>query len=135
MFQDFDITKNQHVTKHQFLRTLGQLGVTTDWGTLTNKLWTFFWKHIWIKEMLMRSITLISKKYSLSFDFCNDIDSPEQLFGVGKLSGLFIGRGYNHSFDYYPAWDIPKTKTKNYRNWYQKGCSKSLKPLIDKNIK
>lgn len=22
MFQDFDITKNQHVTKHQFLRTL-----------------------------------------------------------------------------------------------------------------
>jgi len=27
------------------------------------------------------------------FDFCNDIDSPEQLFGVG--------RGYNHSFDYY----------------------------------
>ena len=30
MFQDFDITKNQHVTKHQFLRTLGQLGVTTD---------------------------------------------------------------------------------------------------------
>jgi len=23
MFQDFDITKNQHVTKHQFLRTLG----------------------------------------------------------------------------------------------------------------
>jgi len=28
------------------------------------------------------------------FDFCNDIDSPEQLFGVG--------RGYNHSFNYYP---------------------------------
>ena len=28
------------------------------------------------------------------FDFCNDVDSPEQLFGVG--------RGYNHSFDYYP---------------------------------
>lgn len=27
MFQDFDITRNQHVTKHQFLRTLGQLGV------------------------------------------------------------------------------------------------------------
>ena len=23
MFQDFDITRNQHVTKHQFLRTLG----------------------------------------------------------------------------------------------------------------
>jgi len=28
------------------------------------------------------------------FDFCNDVDSPEMLFGVG--------RGYNHSFDYYP---------------------------------
>jgi hypothetical protein len=28
------------------------------------------------------------------FDFVSDIDSPESLFGVG--------RGYNHSFDYYP---------------------------------
>ena len=28
------------------------------------------------------------------FDFCNDIDAPEQIFGVG--------RGYNHSFNYYP---------------------------------
>ena len=28
------------------------------------------------------------------FDFCNDVDSPEQLFGVG--------RGFNHSFNYYP---------------------------------
>lgn len=28
------------------------------------------------------------------FDFCNDVDSAEQLFSVG--------RGYNHSFDYYP---------------------------------
>lgn len=30
MFQDFDITKNQHVTKHQFLRTLGLLGVSAS---------------------------------------------------------------------------------------------------------
>jgi hypothetical protein len=43
------------------------------------------------------------------FDFCNDVDGPEQLFGVG--------RGYNHSFDYYPknrprptGFDIKKDK-------------------------
>ena len=27
-------------------------------------------------------------------DFCQDIDSADDLFGVG--------RGWNHSFDYYP---------------------------------
>ena len=27
-------------------------------------------------------------------DFCNDVDSPEDIFGVG--------RDFNHSFQYYP---------------------------------
>ena len=80
MFQDFDITKNQHVTKHQFLRTLGQLGVSAHQEVLNTLL-----------KAYMDKGNTDEVNY---FDFCNDVDSPEQLFGVG--------RGYNHSFDYYP---------------------------------
>jgi Ca2+-binding EF-hand superfamily protein len=80
MFQDFDITKNQHVTKHQFLRTLAQLGVAAEEDVL----------NVLLKVYMDRGNT-DEVNY---FDFCNDIDSPEQLFGVG--------RGFNHSFDYYP---------------------------------
>lgn len=80
MFQDFDITKNQHVTKHQFLRTLGQLGVSTSENILNT-----------LCKAYMDKGNVDEVNY---FDFCNDIDSPEQLFGVG--------RGFNHSFDYYP---------------------------------
>jgi Ca2+-binding EF-hand superfamily protein len=80
MFQDFDITKNQHVTKHQFLRTLGQLGVSASQDTLNILL-----------KIYMDKGNVDEVNY---YDFCNDVDSPEQLFGVG--------RGYNHSFDYYP---------------------------------
>ena len=80
MFQDFDITKNQHVTKHQFLRTLGLLGVSCSENILNTLL-----------KAYMDRGNVDEVNY---FDFCNDIDSPEQLFGVG--------RGYNHSFDYYP---------------------------------
>ena len=80
MFQDFDITKNQHVTKHQFLRTLGLLGVSASEQILNCLL-----------KAYMDRGNVDEVNY---FDFCNDIDSPEQLFGVG--------RGYNHSFDYYP---------------------------------
>ena len=80
MFQDFDITRNQHVTKHQFLRTLGLLGVSADEATLNVLL-----------KAYMDKGNVDEVNY---FDFCNDVDSPEQLFSVG--------RGYNHSFDYYP---------------------------------
>ena len=80
MFQDFDITKNQHVTKHQFLRTLGQLGVSASEPVL----------NILLKAYMDKG-NVDEVNY---FDFCNDVDSPEQLFSVG--------RGYNHSFDYYP---------------------------------
>lgn len=80
MFQDFDITKNQHVTKHQFLRTLGQLGVSTSEDVLNVLL-----------KAYMDKGNVDEVNY---FDFCNDVDSPEQLFGVG--------RGFNHSFNYYP---------------------------------
>jgi len=80
MFQDFDITKNQHVTKHQFLRTLGQLGVSTSEKVLNT-----------LCKAYMDKGNVDEVNY---FDFCNDIDSPEQLFRVG--------RDFNHSFDYYP---------------------------------
>lgn len=77
---DFDITQNQHVTNYQFLRTLAMNGLTC-------------------KEEVMN---MILKHYCDKgnadevnyFDFCNDVDSPESIFGVG--------RGFNHSFDYYP---------------------------------
>jgi Ca2+-binding EF-hand superfamily protein len=80
MFQDFDITRNQHVTKHQFLRTLGLLGVSAPEVVL----------NILLKAYMDKG-NVDEVNY---FDFCNDVDSPEQLFSVG--------RGYNHSFEYYP---------------------------------
>ena len=82
MFHDFDITKNQHVTKHQFLRTLAQLGVSANAGEE-------------VLNVLLKAYMDKGNSDEVNyFDFCNDIDSPEQLFGVG--------RGFNHSFDYYP---------------------------------
>lgn len=80
MFQDFDITKNQHVTKHQFLRILALLGVSASNQVLNTLL-----------KAYMDKGNCDEVNY---FDFCNDVDSPEQLFGVG--------RGYNHSFEYFP---------------------------------
>jgi len=80
MFQDFDITRCQHVTKHQFLRTLEVLGVSATKEVL----------NVLLKAYMDRG-NVGEVNY---FDFCNDIDSAEDLFGVG--------RGFNHSFDYYP---------------------------------
>lgn len=79
MFQDFDITKNGHVTKMQFLRVLAQLGIYAPENVLA----------------------LILKKYmdkgnaeEVNYvDFCNEIDTPEDMFGVG--------RDYNQSFSYF----------------------------------
>ena len=103
MFQDFDITRNQHVTKHQFLRTLGQLGVSASEPVL----------NILLKAYMDRG-NVDEVNY---FDFCNDVDSPEQLFSVG--------RGYNHSFDYYSKMrpritgiDIKKGSTRRCRGYH-----------------
>lgn len=62
------------------MRTLAQLGVDAD-QEITNIL---------LKAYMDRG-NADEVNY---FDFCNDVDSPEQLFGVG--------RGFNHSFNYYP---------------------------------
>lgn len=53
------------------------------------------------------------------FDFCNDIDSPEQLFGVG--------RGYNHSFEYYP-----KTRPRVTGNDIKKDVPDDIEDVIAK---
>ena len=68
------------MTKHQFLRTLDILGVTASEAILNCLL-----------KAYMDKGNVDEVNY---FDFCNDVDSADQLFGVG--------RGYNHSFDYYP---------------------------------
>ena len=68
------------MTKHQFLRTLDILGVTASEMVLNTLL-----------KAYMDRGNVDEVNY---MDFCNDIDSADQLFGVG--------RGYNHSFDYYP---------------------------------
>jgi hypothetical protein len=79
MFMDFDITKNQHVTKHQFLRTLGLLGVSTSEDVLNVLLKAY---------MDMGNVDEVNY-----YDFCEDVDSSGALFKVG--------RDFNHSFDYY----------------------------------
>ena len=63
MFQDFDITNNQHVTKYQFLRTLAQCGLSTSDSTMNLLLKTYCDKG-----------NADEVNY---FDFCNDVDSPE----------------------------------------------------------
>lgn len=79
-FQDFDITRNGHVTKMQFLRVLCQLGVQAP-------------DHI--SNMLLKRYMDKGNADEVNYvDFCNDIDSPQQVFGVG--------RDFNHSFDYFP---------------------------------
>jgi Ca2+-binding EF-hand superfamily protein len=68
------------VTKHQFLRTLGLLGVTAEQVVL----------NILIKAYMdMGNVDEVNY-----YDFCEDIDSGDALFS--------IGRDFNHSFDYYP---------------------------------
>lgn len=77
---DFDITKNQHVTKHQFLRTLDILKVSAP-------------QHV-INVLLKAYMDKGNADEVNYFDFCEDIDSANALFHVG--------RDFNHSFDYYP---------------------------------
>ncbi len=80
MFQDFDITHCSHVTKTQFIRVLNQLGIMVN-------------DHV---------MGLLLKKYMDKgnadevnyFEFCNDVDRPEDMFGAG--------RDFNHSYAYFP---------------------------------
>lgn len=80
MFMDFDITQNQHVTKHQFLRTLQQLGVSTSEDIL----------NVLVKAYMDKG-NVDEVNY---YDFCEDVDNANELFAVG--------RDFNHSFNYFP---------------------------------
>ena len=72
MFMDFDITQNQHVTKHQFLRTLGLLGVSTSEDVLNV-----------LTKAYMDKGNVDEVNY---YDFCEDVDSSDNLFKVGRAS-------------------------------------------------
>ena len=83
MFQDYDKTKSSHVTKTQFVRVLNLLGI----------------------DLSSEVLSLLLKKYMDRgnadevnyFEFINDVDRPEDMFGAG--------RDFNHSYDYFSVTD------------------------------
>lgn len=79
-FQDFDVTSNGHVTKQQFMRVLSQLRIEAP-DHITNL----------VLKRYMDKGNADEVNYA---DFCDEADSPEQVFGVG--------RDFNHSFAYFP---------------------------------
>jgi Ca2+-binding EF-hand superfamily protein len=69
MFQDFDITKNSHVSKIQFMRVLTQLGIMAP-------------DHV-MNLLLKRYMDMGNLDEVNYVDFCKEIDRPEDIFGVG----------------------------------------------------
>jgi len=80
MFQDFDITNCGYVTKSQFVRVLNQLGIMVDQHNMSQLL-----------KLYMDKGNADEVNY---FEFCNDVDKPEDMFGAG--------RDFNHSYAYFP---------------------------------
>jgi len=93
-YQDFDRTKNGHVTKLQFLRVLDLLKINTP-------------EHI-TQEILRRYMDKGNVDEVNYVDFCDDIDGATQLYGVGQE--------HNHSFDYYPKTRPRVSKAEVVRN-------------------
>jgi hypothetical protein len=80
VFQDYDRTKCGHVTKAQFLRVVDLLKISAPEN---------------ITQLVLRRYMDKGNIDEVNYvDFCEDIDSSENLFGVG--------RDFNHSFDYFP---------------------------------
>jgi Ca2+-binding EF-hand superfamily protein len=80
VFQDFDITKNGHVTKQQFLRVVDSLKITAPEA---------------ITQLVLRRYMDKGNVDEVNYvDFCEDVDGSKELFGVG--------RDFNHSFSYFP---------------------------------
>lgn len=93
-FQDFDRTKCGHVSKLQFLRVLDLLKVSVP-------------EHI--AQELLRSYMDKGNTDEVNYaDFCADVDSAKQLYGVGQE--------HNHSFDYYPKTRPRISKAEVVRN-------------------
>jgi hypothetical protein len=64
----------------QFLRVLAQLGIQAPDA---------------IMNIILKNYMDMGNVDEVNYvDFCNDVDSPEDMFGVG--------RDYNQSFQYYP---------------------------------
>ena len=94
IFQDFDITKNGHVTKAQFLRVLDLLKITAPPAEL---------------QVLLRRYMDMGNVDEVNYvDFTNDVDNEVQLFGVG--------RDFNHSFDYFPKTQARTSQAEIVRN-------------------
>ena len=88
-FQDFDITKCGHVTKSQFLRVLTQLGIYAPESVL---------------NLVLRRYMDKGNADEVNYvDFCNEVDTHEGIFGVGRAHG--------QSFDYYPRTQPRKVET------------------------
>ncbi len=86
MFQDFDRTKSGHITKTQFVRVLNQLGIDLSPSVLSMLL-----------KKYMDKGNADEVNY---FEFINDVDRPENIFGAG--------RDFNHSYDYFSVTDPRK---------------------------
>ena len=93
-FQDFDRTKNGHVTKLQFLRVLDLLRISASEAVL---------QELCRKYMDKGNVDEVNY-----VDFCEDIDGATQLYGVGQE--------HNHSFDYYPKTRPRVSKAEVVRN-------------------
>ena len=94
VFQDYDITRNGHVTKEQFLRVLDLLRISAP-------------QHI-LQNLLKRYMDKGNVDECNYVDFCEDIDGGDQLFGVGQ--------GFNHSTNYYPKTQARVSQAEVIRN-------------------
>lgn len=94
VFQDYDITRNGHVTKAQFLRVLDLLRINAPES---------------ITQQLLRRYMDKGNVDEVNYqDFCEDIDGAEQLFGVSQ--------GFNHSTNYYPKTQARNSQAEVIRN-------------------
>lgn len=94
VFQDYDITRNGHVTKAQFLRVLDLLRINAPES---------------ITQQLLRRYMDKGNVDEVNYqDFCEDIDGAEQLFGVNQ--------GFNHSTNYYPKTQARNSQAEVIRN-------------------
>jgi Ca2+-binding EF-hand superfamily protein len=103
VFQDFDITKNGHVTKHQFLRVLNNLRIQTPEE---------------ITQFILRRYMDKGNVDEVNYvDFCEEVDGTDQLYGAG--------RDFNHSHDYYP-----KTTARIVGNTIVANCPDDLHDVL-----
>ncbi len=79
-YQQFDKTKNGHVTKTQFIRVLASLGISCPDDVM---------------NLLLKKYMDKGNADEVNYvDFCEEVDTPEDMFGVG--------RDYNQSYQYFP---------------------------------